>query len=201
MLPTQRMIDGLASRIENAYALRRPELRLGCSTSRVWQEAAYHLWRVHKDDSVRVPLDPEFYVATQPISTPFSDPWAELACPAAARRYRNQVHRVVRGLRQELKSEVKAAERLLEESGNDPQGLSKDARLSPLGCYIAAIRRDQLQVAARFAQGAFGQHESCPLYRIAALGMIPGDLYPVELVKQSRREALPRVDHASLLMN
>ncbi len=202
MLPTQRMIDGLASRLENAYELRRPEWRRGCSTSRIWHEAAYHLWRVHRDDSTRIPLDPEFYVATQPRSTQYSDPWAELASPAAARRYRNRVHRVIRGLRQELKVEVRTAERLLEEAPGDACRLAKDARLSPLGCYIAAVRREQHEIAARFAKGALGQHESCPLYRPAASGMIPNDLYPVEVVEQTRRtDVVPRVDQAILSLN
>lgn len=202
MLPTQRRIDGLSSRIEIAYGLRRPEWRRGCSTPRVWQEAAYHLWRVHRDDPERIPLDPEFYVATQPVSSAFSDPWSELAGSAAARRYRNQVHRLVRCLRQELKGEVKAAERLLEESSDDPGRLANDPRLSPLGCYIAALRRGRPEIAARFARGAFGQHESCPLYRVAALGMIPGDLYPVELAASGRTsEITPRVDQALLSLN
>lgn len=202
MLPTQRMIARLAARIEIAYRLRRPDWRSGCSTTRIWQEAAYQLWRVHRDDHHRIPLDPEFYVASQPLSPLHSDPWAELACVAAARRYRNQVHRVVRGLRQELNGEVKTAERLIEESPGDYRRLANDCRLSPLSCYIAAIRRDQTEIAARFAHGALGQHESCPLYKIAAQGMIPSDLYPIEIVEHDRREQSPAtIDQASLLLN
>ena len=84
-----KFMDHMAGRIEQAYGLRRPRWLRGCSTSRVWYTAALRLWESHTGDPVRVPLDPELFVASQPISAPFSDPWSELAHPESARRYRS----------------------------------------------------------------------------------------------------------------
>ncbi len=201
MLPSLRQIDDLAGRIESAYYLRGTEWRRGCSTSRVWQEAAFQLWRIHASDPAMIPLDPELYVASQPRDEGFRDPWSELACPAAARRFRGQVRRIVRSLSRELRLEVKRAERLCTAKDAEER-LSGDERFSPLGCYIAAVRRDLPELAARFAAPARCQHDSCPLYRIAAATLIPGELYPIELGDPMRRtEFVPRMNFAALSLN
>ncbi len=91
VLPTHEVLDYLAGRIEQAYALRRAHWFRGCSTSRVWYTAALRLWEAHASDSALVPLDPELFVASQPISSPLSAPWTEVAHPESARRYRSAV--------------------------------------------------------------------------------------------------------------
>ncbi len=84
--PRQAVIEELSSRIEQAYGLRRPDWRGGCSTDRVWSAAAGRLWAAHAADPVRVPLDAELFVASQPIGAAFADPWSELAEPESTRR-------------------------------------------------------------------------------------------------------------------
>ena len=99
VLPTQVILDQLASRLEHAYLLRRPTWWRGCSTARVWFAAALRLWEAHAEDPDQIPLDAELYIASQPISAPIADPWSELAAPESARRYEAQVSRIVRRLR------------------------------------------------------------------------------------------------------
>ena len=139
VLPTHEVLDQLADRIEQAYSLRRPRWLRGCSTSRVWYMASARLWEAHASDPGRIPLDPELYVASQPISTPFSDPWGELAQPDSVRRYRSSVRQVIRQLRAELKREITGAERDIRE-GEDIGGVLNRVRrsLSSLGAYIVA---------------------------------------------------------------
>ena len=189
MLPTYEVLDHLAGRIEQAYALRRPRWLRGCSTSRVWYTAALRLWEAHTGDPVRVPLDPELFVASQPISAPFSDPWTELAHPESARRYRTAVRRIVRQLRAELKRELVAAERSIRE-GHEIGGVlgRKNHRLSSLGSYILARRAGRDDLAERFAAAAASQHRSCPLYRSASLAFIPAEFYPDENLVLEREE-------------
>ena len=195
MLPTHEVLDHLAGRIEQAYALRRPRWLRGCSTSRVWYTAALRLWESHNADPVRVPLDPELFVASQPISAPFSDPWTELGHPESARRYRSEVRRIVRQLRGELKRELVAAERSIRE-GREIAGVlgRKNRRLSSLGSYILAQRAGRSDLADRFAAAAAAQHRSCPLYRTASLAFIPAEYYPDEnLVLEREDQASRRV--------
>ena len=80
MLPTQEMIDRLADRIERAFRLKRCNWRRGCSTPRIWSAAATILWQVHCENP-EIPLDPELFVASQPIAASFGDPWASLGRP------------------------------------------------------------------------------------------------------------------------
>ena len=165
----------LAGRIEHAYELR-PSAFGGawCSTQRVWFAAAFRLWEAHNHDPLRVPLDPELYVASQPISGPFADPWTTLAQPEAARRYRSRVKHVIRQLRSELRREVRRAERLIHR-GNDIDALLsvQDGRLSALGCFIVATRAGRTDLADSFADAAAFQHRSCPLYQSASLSLVP----------------------------
>jgi hypothetical protein len=179
VLPTQEVLDQLAARVERAYGLRRPRWWRGCSTSRVWYAAALRLWEAHAADPQHVPLDAELYVASQPIAVPLSDPWTELAQPEAARRYRSAVRRIVRQLRAELRREINLAERLIRRgAGISALFRRKSNRLSPLGCFMVALRAGRPDVAQRFAAAAAAQHRSCPLYRTASLSLIPADFYP-----------------------
>jgi len=181
MLPTQELIDRLAGRIERAYLLRRPSWRPGCSTPRVWNAAALSLWHAHITDSDQIPLDPELYVASQDTSGQLSDPWTDLAGASAERRYHSRVCRIIAGLRTGLKKEVRVAERAIQKGREIGSVLKiKPGGLSPLGCYIVARRAGRVDLAERFTGVAIEQHRSCPLYRLACLGLISLDLYPVE---------------------
>jgi hypothetical protein len=57
---------------------------------------------------------------------------------------------------------------------------SRNARLSPLGLYIAAYQAARPDLAARLRAGAIEQHNCCPLYRSACLAFLPAELYPME---------------------
>jgi hypothetical protein len=187
VLPTQELIDHLAQRIERAYTLRRPQWCRGCSTRRVWSAAALRLWQAHVDDP-RLPLDCELYVASQTIIPALSDPWSELAQPEAAARYRCRVLRIIRRLRSELRREVRRAERYIDaDAGTGATSLAPNSRLSPLGCYIAAQRAGQPELANRFAAAAARQHGSCPLYRPASIPLLSADLYPVNRCSVARK--------------
>jgi hypothetical protein len=173
------MIDHLANRIERAYALRRAGWDRGCSTGRVWAAAALCLWQAHVEDPA-LPLDSELFVASQPITGSFGDPWVELTQAEAGRRYRIQVRRIVHRLRRELRREVRRAERFMTDGGRlIISSLSQDGRLSPLGCYIAAQRMDRADLAEHFAIAAVEQHRGCPLYRVASQSLLPPDRYPL----------------------
>jgi hypothetical protein len=181
VLPTHEVLDQLAYRIEQAYGLRRPRWLRGCSTSRVWYTASLRLWEAHASDPGRIPMDPELFVASQPISTPFSDPWTELAHHESARRYRSSIRQIIRQLKAELKREIVAAERSIRQGQEIASYLSHVTRgLSSLGAYIVARRAGRDDLAERFATGAVAQHRSCPLYRPASLAFIPAEFYPDE---------------------
>lgn len=179
VLPTQECIDHLGIRIEHAFTLRCSEWYRGCSTSRVWSAAATILWQAHQEDP-DLPLDPELYVASQPLSVPFVEPWLSLAHPEAGRRYRRRVHRIVRQLQSELKREIRRAEEMV----RGGQGLAtvvrcRDQRLSPLGLFITAHRAGRPDLACRLRAGVIAQHQSCPLYRLASRSLLTAGLYPV----------------------
>jgi hypothetical protein len=195
VLPTHEVVDHLAERIEQAYGLRRPRWLRGCSTSRVWHTAALRLWEAHACDPARIPLDPELFVACQPISAPLSAPWTELAHPESGRRYRSGVRRIIRQLRAELRRELVTAERAIRSGGEIGSVLSrKNRRLSSLGSYILAQRAGRNDLAERHAGAAAAQHRSCPLYRTASLAFIPAELYPDEnLVREPEDQSSDRV--------
>ena len=138
VLPTQETLDRLADRIERAYALRRSNWYRGCSTPRVWSAAATILWEAHSEDPT-IPLDPELFVASQPLTGTFADPWSSLAQTEAGHRYKQNVRRIIRRLRTELKREIRLTEDLLRQGRTLSMIIgSRNARLSPLGLYIAA---------------------------------------------------------------
>jgi hypothetical protein len=181
VLATQAALESLAERIERAYRLRRAGWYRGCSSARVWSTAAAILVQLHQEDPT-LPIDPELYVAAQPVSAPdtdFDDPWVGLAQPAAAQRYRKRVRGMIRGLRAELRAEVRYAERRISQGEAIEKVLStRHHRLSPLGCYIVAVRADRFDLGERFRRAAVAQHRSCPLYRVASLQWLVPELYP-----------------------
>jgi len=169
----------------------------------VWFAAALRLWEVHAQDPLRIPLDAELFVASQPISTAFADPWTELSGPEAARRYQSRVRRIVRRLGSELRREVRRAERLIRRGCEMSAVLNvQDGRLSPLGCFVVARRAGRADLADRFAAAAAAQHRSCPLYRSASLALIPADFYPDEnLALEHQPETAPRAAKILLSLN
>jgi hypothetical protein len=81
-----------------------------------------------------------------------------------------------------LKREIRLAEKLLRQGRalNTIIG-SEDARLSPLGLYIAAHRSARADLAGRLRRGVIEQHNCCPLYHPACLALLPAGLYPMEV--------------------
>jgi hypothetical protein len=204
LFPSQVLVDELSSRIQEAYALRRPDWRGTCSTARVWNAAAERLWAAHAADPARVPLDAELFVASQPISIPFADPWSELTQPESARRYRSTLRRIVRRLRGELKREVGRAERLLGRGRDIRALLEAGGRISPLGCFMVALRAGRAELADRFAAAATAQHRACPLLREASDALLSTDLYPVEThfaPHAVESDLKPRVEKLLLSLN
>ncbi len=203
--PSQVVIEQLSRRIQQAYGLRRPDWRGGCSTARVWSAAAERLWAAHVADPARVPLDAELFVASQPIAASFADPWSELAQPESTRRYRSMLRRIVRRLRGELKREVGRAERLIRRGHDIREVLETRGRISPLGCYITSVRAGLDELARSFAAAAAAQHRACPLCRDASGALLAGDLYPVETpfaaAAEDPRDLKPRVDKLLLSLN
>jgi hypothetical protein len=179
---TQELVESLGARIERAYRLRRGGWNAGCSTARVWSAAALTLLKCQREHPA-LPLDPELYVASQPLEGPFPDPWEELTQPASVRRYRVRVWRIVRVLQAELRGEVGRAERQVRRGKTLEKVLSPDSpSLSPLGCYIVARRAGRADLAKRFRAEAHVQHLSCPLYRQASAGLLAPELYPTSSV-------------------
>ena len=80
--------------------------------------------------------------------------------------------------------------------------LSRDGRLSPLGCYIAAQRMGRPEIADQFAVAAAEQHRACPLYRVASQSLLPPDRYPLG-VPSAAPESAPTVRSfkKSIVMN
>ena len=127
----------------------------------------------------RVPLDPELFVASQPIAVPFANPWSELArARSRAALPARRCGGLSGGLRSELKREVGRAERLIRRGREISEVLSTGGRISPLGCFIVAVRAGRGDLADRFAASAAAQHRTCPLCRQASLALLPADLYP-----------------------
>jgi len=144
----------------------------------VWDRAAFYLWQAHAEAPASVPLDAELYVASQNISSRFANPWFDLARPEAIRRYRSRVNQIVRQLRAELKKEIRRAERAIRRGDAIHEVLKPGGRrVSPLGCYITALRADRADLAERFLGSAALQHQSCPLYRVASSALIPAEHY------------------------
>lgn len=180
MLASQKELDRLAKRIQLAYRLRGASWTEGRSTSRVWSAAALVLWRAHLNDG-RVPLDPELFVAAQPMESAVVDPWTDLASEEAGAAYTRQVLRIIQMLRAELKRELQLAGKLVK-TGRSPSDvlLAPNPRLSPLGRYLFARRTGRDDLARRLETEALAQHRVCPLYRPASLAFVAADEYPVD---------------------
>jgi hypothetical protein len=102
-----------------------------------------------------------------------------LTQPSAASRYRECVRQLVRGLRDELRGEVRRASRQIRTGADLRQVLLADpARLSPLGRFILAHRLGRSDLAEEFRAAAAEQHQSCPLYQQASRGLLPSEQYP-----------------------
>lgn len=180
MLASQKELDCLAKRIELAYRRRGASWDGGRSTSRVWTAAAMVLWQAHLDDA-DVPLDPELFVASQPMRTGVSDPWLDLAGEEAGNAYKRQVRQIIQMLRAELKRELQLAGKLIKKGRSLRDVLfAPNPRLSPLGRYILARRSDRGDLAEKLEGEALEQHLICPLYRSASLAFVAADQYPVD---------------------
>jgi ribosomal protein L19E len=60
------------------------------------------------------------------------------------------------------------------------------ARISPLSRYILAHRAGRADLSKMNRAGALSQHQSCPLYRVAARRLLSGNAYPsTDLVSDS----------------
>lgn len=168
MLTTRNLMEFYAERIEIAYWRRRGQHRKSLVSSRVWMDAAETLLSVHESE-LEITPDPELYVASQKMPTAHPDPWSELVGYAAVRRYRSRINAMIRGLRRELNSEVRYAEKRIESGESAASVLhSKTNRISPLGGYIVAHRLSLGALADQFLDEANEQHHSCPLYRPAS---------------------------------
>jgi hypothetical protein len=181
----------LADRIRQAYLRRRPWWTGADPDAAVWTASASALIEAHVSDP-RLPLDPELFVVAQPQRDAIADPWGDLAGPEAVRRYRRRVSRIVRRLRRELKDELRTIRsRCSRGRSLESQVIHGGKGLSPLGRYVAAIRSGHLDLAAALRKDALGQHEGCPLYRLACRGMLPESQYPVAVWQPSALCPLP----------
>ena len=169
VLPTQETLDRLADRIERAFLLRRNNWYRGCSTARVWSVAATILWETHRGDPT-IPLDPELFVASQPLSPTFADPWSSLALPEAGQRYRQNVLEIIRRLRNELKRELRLVENLVRQGrASGCWSVRRTPVYRPWGFMLRPTGQARPDLARKLRQSAMEQHNCCPLYRSACL--------------------------------
>jgi hypothetical protein len=172
-------VDRLAQRIESAYRRHRPDLGPELSCSGVWNAAAALLLALHQADP-GLPLDPELFVAAQTRPKPIEDPWGTLASADAGRRYGRCIRLLVRQLRREIRDEIRRVQRRMDRGLPLEIILDGELRgLSPLGCYLVALREGRPDLAGRFRASARAQHQSCPLYRQAVANLIAPHDYPV----------------------
>lgn len=191
MLPSQRQVDATADRIETLY-LRRcpPASRQADAVRGVWETAAAGLLLLHQVDS-DIPVDPELYVTVQTLrgGNDF-DPWRDLASELALERYRMAVTGMIHGLRRELRSEIRRAERLVRRGACLEDVLGDDGQpLSPLGRFITAFRAGRPDLMRAFRDGAESQHLACPLYHAASQSLLPESEYPFPGSSGPRPEA------------
>ena len=153
VLPTHEVLDQLAGRIEQAYALRRPRWLRGCSTSRVWYTASLRFGKRTRAIPGGFRWIPSCSWRAQPISTPFSDPWTELAHPRvrpAIPVVRTPDHPAIEGRAQA--GSRQGAERLIRQGEEIGDFLSRTTRgLSSLGAYLVARRAGRDDLAEHFA--------------------------------------------------
>ena len=168
----------LAVRIRRGYVRRRPWWPSSDPFASAWTLAAMSLVEAHRADP-RLPLDPELFVASQPVDDRFADPWGELVGPAAERRYRRRVLRIARRLRRELLGELRRIKVLARRGLPLDRVLRLDGPdLSPLGRYVAAVRAGRHELAKALREEALQQHRSCPLYQLACRDLLPEGSYP-----------------------
>jgi hypothetical protein len=190
VLSTTCELETVAQRIERAYLRRLREWHGYRTEPRVWESAASLLLEAPRIES-RAPIDPEMFVACQPETGTWSDPWEDLTRPESLRRYLRQIRRIIVTLRRELRGELKRIRRavrrgvLLETLVHEP---CEDA--SPLAHYIAFVRAGRLELAQAVKTWALRQHEACPLYRHAAEALLSTPSYPVHEHVLSHRETL-----------
>ncbi|WZO98865.1 hypothetical protein EP7_000456 [Isosphaeraceae bacterium EP7] len=185
-----KTIQDLATRIETAFLRRSPRWRPGCTGADVWRRAAELLCELNAT-SPEIPVDPELYVAAQPMT---GDPWTTLTLGSSVGRYRRRIGSIVRALRTEIRGEVLRAERqLIRGMAVETVLLPSNDDLSPLGCFIVAHRAGRPELAACFRGPASEQHVGCPLYRQACRNLLPVEAYPAVLPAQE----LAAADQAS----
>jgi hypothetical protein len=174
-----RTVVQLAERIERAYRRRHPGMRFDEGVGVIWDMAAELLLAAHRADR-NVPLDPELYVAVQHMGGRLADPWHELTGEWAIARYKGQIARIVRRLRRELKGELAVLDRWMASGMSLDQALVRVSGLvSSLGRMVAAYRRGRHDLVSQFHAAARAQHQACPLYRLAVIGLLPEGDYPV----------------------
>jgi hypothetical protein len=178
LLPTQEKIAVLAARIGQAYTLRYPEWTPARTSVGVWETAASGLLMLHRRVPT-IPIDPELFVAVQPLRE-WADPWADVAQGSALRRYRRYVSRIVKQLRAEIEAEVRRAERRVRR-GEVLGSVVTDSKgqLSALGRYVLAHRAGRDDLAERFRPEAERQHRSCPFYQQACSRLLSRKDYPL----------------------
>jgi hypothetical protein len=194
-------IEQVAGRIERAYRRRvhKEDQAWGGPDPRLWTLAARALVEAHRNQPW-LPLDPELFVMSQPRTIPLDDPWRDLAPSEAVRRYRRRVLKIVRGLRREIRGEVRRTEARVARGESLEQILRRPSkRLSALGGYLVAVRAGRHDLAEPLTERIYDQHAGCPLYRLACRHLLPGAAYPVldllpGLVLTRRRGPVPRGD-------
>ncbi len=178
MISTQIAIDQLASRIERAYRRHHPRWRAIGLTPGVWESAASRLLEAG-EAGPHIPIDPELFVAAQPRRGSRRDPWAELTQLGSIRHYKKALRRIVRQLRDELRAEVRRADRRLLQGIALEQVLTRESsRISPLARYILATRAGRADLSCQIRPAAEVQYRACPLYRLAWVAFLPGHDYP-----------------------
>lgn len=178
MICSQDFIRELADRIERAYRRRYPRWNSLGLTPGVWESAASRLVEASKERS-GVPIDPELFVASQAHSSLGHDPWSELTQHRSLQRYIKALRRIIRQLRGELEVEVRRAECRLRRGVTLEEILAREgARISPLSRFILAHRAGRADLSRMNRAGALSQHQSCPLYRVAARRLLPVNAYP-----------------------
>ncbi len=174
---SQEIIAQLAYRIQVAYGLRNPDFVAARMSFGVWESAAAGLLTLQRNHP-EIPIDPELFVASQPLN-PWSDPWGELTQAGSFARYRREVMRIIAQLRSELRSEIRYAQRQIRKGHEVRTVLAESgAKMSPLGRYIVACNAGLDDLAERMRPGAERQHRACPLYQEACRAFLPEGLYP-----------------------
>ena len=185
MLQTQDAIGQLADRIERAYRRRHPGWRPVGLTPGLWESAAARLCEAADHDPA-TPVDPELFVAAQPLAGGRLDPWVELTERRSLDRYLRAVRRIIGQLRGELEGEVRRAERRMGRGATLDQVLAtQESRISPLSRYILAHRAGRADLSTRLRAAVEVQDRACPLYRPASRALLPAAAYPAPTPRET----------------